>query len=138
MTDQDGAAWYAVRCIFRCGWPPKFAGRAYEERITLWRAESFDQAIERAEAEAREYAASIIDAPDAYLSLAQAYRLSDVPADGAEVLPGAGEQAQAQGIPRAVLRHRQGASTTLVRGRALCRIWLLWIQGALGGDGAAG
>jgi hypothetical protein len=85
MTDQDGAAWYAVRCIFRCGWPPKFAGRAYEERITLWRAESFDQAIERAEAEAREYAVSIIDAPDAYLSLAQAYRLSDVPADGAEV-----------------------------------------------------
>jgi 4a-hydroxytetrahydrobiopterin dehydratase len=33
MTDQDGSAWYAVRCIFRCGWPPKFAGRAFEERI---------------------------------------------------------------------------------------------------------
>jgi hypothetical protein len=75
----------AVRCVFRCGWPPKFAGRAFEERITLWRADSFDHAIECAEAEAREYAATITDSQDAYLGLAQAYRLSDVPGDGAEV-----------------------------------------------------
>jgi hypothetical protein len=27
MTDDlDGAtAWYSVRCVFRCGWPPEFA-----------------------------------------------------------------------------------------------------------------
>jgi hypothetical protein len=85
VTDQDGSAWYAVRCVFRCGWPPKFAGRAFEERITLWRADPFDHAIERAEAEAREYASSISDSPDTYLSFAQAYRLSDAPGDGAEV-----------------------------------------------------
>ena len=51
----------------------------------MWRADSFDHAIERAESEAREYATSITDSPDTYLSLAQAYRLSDVPGDGAEV-----------------------------------------------------
>ena len=85
MTDHNGSAWYAVRCIFRCGWPPKLAGRAYEERITLWRADSFDHAIERAEAEAREYATTITGSPDAYLGLAQAYRLPDAPCDGAEV-----------------------------------------------------
>jgi hypothetical protein len=85
MTDHDGSAWYAVRCIFRCGRLSKLAGRAFEERITLWRADSFDHAIERAEAEAREYATTIIGSPDAYLGLAQAYQLSDVPGDGAEV-----------------------------------------------------
>jgi hypothetical protein len=42
-------------------------------------------AIERAESEAREYATSITDSPDTYLSLAQAYRQPDVPGDGAEV-----------------------------------------------------
>ena len=85
MTDHDGSAWYAVRCIFRCGWPSEFAGRAFEERVTLWRADSFDHAIQRAEAEAREYARTIFGSPDAYLGLAQAYLLSDEPGDGAEV-----------------------------------------------------
>lgn len=49
-TDQD---WFSVRCIFRsdAGTPPW-----YEERITLWRAASFDAAIALAEAEAAEYA----------------------------------------------------------------------------------
>jgi hypothetical protein len=43
-------------------------------------------AIKRcAESEAREYATSITDSPDTYLSLAQAYRQPDVPGDGAEV-----------------------------------------------------
>jgi hypothetical protein len=70
--------WYAVRCIFR-------AGEAYEERITLWRAASLDDAIERAEAEARTYAAELLPDPDAYVGLAQAYALADPPGDGAEV-----------------------------------------------------
>jgi hypothetical protein len=83
MTDETGSAWYGVRCIFRCGRPP--TGRMFEERITLWQADSFDDAIERAEAEAREYAATITDSPDAYLGLAQVYRLTDVPGDGTEV-----------------------------------------------------
>jgi hypothetical protein len=85
MADEGRADWYAVRCVLRKGWPPRFAGRAYEERITLWQAGSFDEAIKRAETEARAYAATITDGPDRYIGLAQAYHLFDPPADGAEV-----------------------------------------------------
>ena len=45
----------------------------YEERITVWRASSFEQAIERAEREARQYAQ---DTECQYLGFAQAYHLS--------------------------------------------------------------
>jgi hypothetical protein len=85
MRGESGSGWYAVRCIFRSGWPPEAAGKTYEERITLWRADSFDHAIERAEAEAREYSTTLTDSPDTYLGLAQAYRLDDAPGDGAEI-----------------------------------------------------
>lgn len=74
-----------MRCVFRAGWPPEFAGKAYEERITLWRATSFDNAVERAEAVARAYAAAIVDGPSEYVGFAQAYHLYDEPPDGAEV-----------------------------------------------------
>jgi hypothetical protein len=68
--------WYSVRCVF-------FHEEShYEERITLWNVDSFDEAIKRAETEAREYAANL-GAP--YLGLAQAYWLPDEPRDGAEV-----------------------------------------------------
>lgn len=43
-------SWYSVRCIFEA---PDQA--AYEERITLWRADSMESAIESAEAEASAY-----------------------------------------------------------------------------------
>jgi len=66
--------WYAVRCVFR----HRPVG-GYQERITLWRAASFDDAIGQAEAEAAEY-------PAEYIGLAQVYALSDDPAaSGAEV-----------------------------------------------------
>ncbi len=78
-------AWYAVRCVFLSGWSPEPAAQAYEERITLWRAGSADEAIERAEVEAREYAAGIGDRPDTYLGLAQSYWMFDELGDGAEV-----------------------------------------------------
>ena len=81
---EPAMSWYAVRCIFAKGWPPEEPSR-YEERITLWRASSADEAIARAEAEAREYAATIYEAPDEFLGLAQSYQLSDEPGDGAEV-----------------------------------------------------
>lgn len=45
----------------------------YEERITVWRTASFEQAIERAEREAQEYAQ---DRECKYLGFAQAYYLS--------------------------------------------------------------
>lgn len=87
MTDDDGAVhWFSVRCVFESGWPAHVAeAGAYEERITLWRATSAEKAIERAEAEAREYAATIEDAPDAYLDFAQSYELANEVGDGAEV-----------------------------------------------------
>ena len=84
MTKSEPVSWFAVRCVFRQGWPPDAQG-AYEERITLWQAVSAEAAIERAEREALEYAAAIDDAPDEYLGLAQAYQLFDAPEDGAEV-----------------------------------------------------
>lgn len=43
--------WYGVRCIFKLGVQPH-----YEERITLWRARSFELAIALAEAEAEQNA----------------------------------------------------------------------------------
>ena len=57
--------------------------RTYEERVTLWRASSHDEAIERAGTEARDYAAVL--APAEYLGLAQSYHLPEAPADGVEV-----------------------------------------------------
>lgn len=63
MTDR----WYTVRCVFK-------KGSLYEERITLWRTPSFDDAIELAEAEAAEYARKW---QADYLGLAQAYRLQE-------------------------------------------------------------
>lgn len=57
----------------------------YEERITLWRAASADEAIARAEEEAEEYAAGIEETPVVYLGLAQCFHLFDDPGDGAEI-----------------------------------------------------
>jgi hypothetical protein len=73
--------WFSVRCVFRVG--PGLRGRSYEERLTLWRAESFDQAIILAEAEALGYAAEKTDT--VFAGLAQAYRMFDAPEHGAEV-----------------------------------------------------
>jgi hypothetical protein len=70
--------WFAVRCVFRTSPNDGF----FEERVTLWRADSFDAAVERAEEEARRYAA---DLAMRFLGLAQAYMLGDPPGDGAEV-----------------------------------------------------
>ncbi|MFV2177702.1 hypothetical protein ACFHW2_14985 [Actinomadura sp. LOL_016] len=68
---MDRVGWYGVRCVFR--WPGEDGG-LYEENVTVWRAGSFDEAIAKAEAEAREYA----DATDGrYLDFAQAYFIGD-------------------------------------------------------------
>jgi len=72
--------WFAVRCVFRIGCldPP-----TYEERITLWQAFDFDEAIALAEDEAESYVRLIGDADN--LGLAEAYHLVDEPRHGAEV-----------------------------------------------------
>jgi hypothetical protein len=66
-VNNEGRSWFAVRCIFQ--WPED---EAYEERITLWHASSFDAAVALAEDEANDYAQ---ERDFAYLGLAQAYKL---------------------------------------------------------------
>jgi hypothetical protein len=76
--------WYAVRCIFRNDSDRLAPGEhAYEERITLWRAESFDDAIAQAEAEGHEYVEA--DSSEEFTGLAQAFHLFEDPGHGAEV-----------------------------------------------------
>ena len=55
----------------------------FEERVTLWRAGSFEEALRYAETESREYAELV---NGQYLRLAQAFHLSDSPeSQGAEI-----------------------------------------------------
>jgi hypothetical protein len=78
QTKTGPLTWYGVRCIFK-----GHDDSAYEERVTLWRAESFEHAIERAEAEAVAYAANV---DFEYLGLAQAFDTKAVRiTNGAEV-----------------------------------------------------
>lgn len=71
--------WYSVRCIFH--WT---LADTYEERITIWQADSLDHAIEKAESEARQYVAS--GEGFKYLGLAQAFELEEGGlSDGKEV-----------------------------------------------------
>jgi len=84
-ADDDGA-WFGVRCVFgysqnRRGGPQDLAPgeHAYEERLTLWYAGSADEAIELAEKDAEEYAAS---AGCEYTGLAQSYWLEEEPGHG--------------------------------------------------------
>ncbi len=88
MTTPE-SSWYSVRCVLRAAtaepWGPADLGpgeAAYEERITLWRADSADEAIRRAEEEAETYGRRI---GAERLGIAQSYRLSDEPGEGAEV-----------------------------------------------------
>lgn len=83
MTDQPTSDWYAVRCVFAVIGLSEGGETTYEERVTLWQAGSPDEAIERAEAEAEDYAEGLTQAT--YLGLAQSFKLFDFPAEGVEV-----------------------------------------------------
>ena len=81
--------WFGVRCVFGQSknqpWGPhdlRDGEYAYEERITLWQADSADRAIALAEEEAHLYEEQILVE---YLGIAQCYRLGDVIGAGAEV-----------------------------------------------------
>jgi hypothetical protein len=81
---EEETRWYAVRSLFRAqataeSAPPDLADdeNAYEERITLWQATSFDEAIDYAEAEAIEYAEFM--GVEYLADFGQAYDLADVP-----------------------------------------------------------
>jgi len=81
---MEESGYFAVRCVFRhtSGAEDEYL---YEERITLWSAESFDEAIAKAEAEALDYAAALDSPPSSYVGLAQAYKLADQLGEGSEV-----------------------------------------------------
>ena len=87
--DVSRAAWYAVRCVFvdfeNKPWGPTDLepGEAgYEERITLWQADSAEAAIALAEADVEEYAEAL---ECEYTGLAQSYLCQAEPGQGAEV-----------------------------------------------------
>ncbi len=69
------AEWFGVRCVFA---DPE---GTYEERVTLWQAGSFDEAVLLAEAEATDYAA---DVGSRFLGFAQAYVMPEPPGHGVE------------------------------------------------------
>ena len=67
--------WYSVRCLFRHKKRTDMTRQhLYEERITIWKTVSFDEAIELAEKEAEKYAE---ESDCEYIGLAQAYHLYD-------------------------------------------------------------
>jgi hypothetical protein len=91
VEPEDHDRWYAVRSLFRSEPSPDLhppglgdGESAFEERITLWRAPSFEEALDEAEKEAEEYAEF---AGASYLSdFGQVYHLADAPPrEGAEV-----------------------------------------------------
>ena len=84
-TLPPGSGWHAVRSVFAVLWPPQTSPQVYEERITLWRADSLAEAVAMAEEEATTYADLGDGEPFTYLGLTQSYRLFDEPGDGAEV-----------------------------------------------------
>jgi hypothetical protein len=67
MSNSGSRSWISVRCIFKATDPS-----AYEERITLWLADSTQSAIRMAEVEAAQYADQV---GFEYVGLAQAYDL---------------------------------------------------------------
>jgi hypothetical protein len=80
---------YSVRCVFlwhaddEVGAEAGRARRTYEERITLWRAGSFGEAIARAEVEADVYARETGCDP---LGLCQAFELEgEIPSEAGGV-----------------------------------------------------
>jgi hypothetical protein len=69
-------AWYGVRTVVHLEFDD-----LYEERVTLWQAESFDEALALAEEEADRYAASV---DGEHLGLCQAFELAGRPGHGVE------------------------------------------------------
>jgi hypothetical protein len=81
VEPEEHDRWFAVRCLFEGS---DGAETTYEERITLWKAASLEDATDRARAEALEYAEF---AGLTYVTgFEQPYPLADAPPrDGTEV-----------------------------------------------------
>jgi hypothetical protein len=86
--ERQVPAWFGVRTFTHNGpWPDGSHGPSYEERVTLWRASSPEEAIELAIAESESYAEDLSDSanPVVDVGLAQSYELPYPPRAGAEV-----------------------------------------------------
>ncbi len=70
------AEWFGVRCVFH---DPE---GSYEERVTIWRAATFSDAVQLAEAEAEQYAEEV---EASFMGFAQAFVMPEPPGHGAEV-----------------------------------------------------
>jgi hypothetical protein len=70
--------WFGVRCIFRLG-----DARGYEERVTIWQAAGFAEAIAMAEADAATYADGRPHIE--FLGLSQSFHMFEPPGQGVEV-----------------------------------------------------
>jgi hypothetical protein len=81
--DVPEMRWYGVKCVFQFSVAAEAPGHTiYEERVTIWSAPSSEKAIEKAEAEAREYAGE----DGEYLDYCVAFEMFDDPSvAGAEV-----------------------------------------------------
>lgn len=90
------ATWYAVKSLYRTDvTPPKAEAprlSSFEERIVLLRAESFDEALSKGEADARQYAdgngwlnSAGENVRTRYLEGLDAFSLSDEATEGEEV-----------------------------------------------------
>ena len=75
IVAADDMAWFAVRCLFRSPDEHRDGVGAYEERITVWRVPSFEEAIARAEAEADEYVELLVEMGIERCDLCQVFKL---------------------------------------------------------------
>ena len=82
---QTEQPWYSVKCVFQHDNLAQREGEVmYEERIVVFKADNFEEAIALGEAEAREYAGE--DGTIHYTGFISAYHLFELElASGAEV-----------------------------------------------------
>lgn len=82
VPELASSGWMTVRCLVQFRPPEPDGPSRYEERLTLWHTDDFDEAVELAQRENEAYAdAAGGEATDLY----QAYLLFDWPAEGAEL-----------------------------------------------------
>lgn len=81
--NESTQKWFGVKTLYQLEEKSVTPGlHCYEERITIWKAESFEEAIEMASLEAQEYAENH---HGMYLGFCQAFEMYNDPQDGAEV-----------------------------------------------------